>query len=137
MRHWKCRWTWRLYLVWFKIALGFVWLGGFQRGNKKKKKKSTKKGKGKKFIGVFGWVSLWKENWWGLSVFLPNWGENWRENIDANQRPIFPSPLCLSILFMCWVTWVMFSLFLFFNVLTFNQIVAFVFLFLFFAFFLF
>ena len=30
------------------------------------------KGKGKKFIRVFGWVSLWKENWWGPGVFSQN-----------------------------------------------------------------
>ena len=47
-------------------------VGWISERMEKKKKKTTKKGKGKKFIGVFGWVSLWKENWWGLSVFLPN-----------------------------------------------------------------
>ena len=38
--------------------------------------KRGEKGKGKKFIGVFGWVGLWKENWLGLGAFSQNYREN-------------------------------------------------------------
>ena len=46
-----------------------------------------------RFIGVFGWMDLWKENWWA-GCFLPGptkiFSPNWEENMDANKRPILP-----------------------------------------------
>ena len=57
-------------------ALWSIWLGRFQGVIKEY------------FLWVFGWREQRRENWWSLGVFslgppkcfLPNPGENWREN---------------------------------------------------------
>ena len=64
-----------------------------------RKKNEEKRGR-EKFIGVFGWVDLWKKNQRDSSIFspdppkcfLPKFERKLKKKYYANQRPNLPLP---------------------------------------------
>ena len=43
-------------------------------------------GEGKKFIAVFSWVDLGKENWWSLGVFFLDPPKYFLRKLDSNRK---------------------------------------------------